>query len=172
MNSNTTIFASEFLTESIFRLQENVPRIKICLGQLTEDQVWQKSNSSTNSIANLILHVCGNITQYISSSLGNQPDLRQRDSEFSITNGVTKSELLACLDTTVKEAISVLENTTEEALLKERLVQGFKYSGIGMVIHVVEHLSYHTGQIATQTKLLTNTDLGFYDGLDLNIKNE
>ena len=68
--------AKEFTVQSIFRLNENVPRIKRCLNLITEEQVWEKSNSSSNSIANLILHLCGSITQYIVSSLGKQPDLR------------------------------------------------------------------------------------------------
>ena len=172
MASSTKNISTEFIAQSIFRMQENVPRIQKCLDLLTEEQVWEKPNSSTNSIANLILHLCGNIRQYINSSLGNQPDLRQRDNEFSVTDGLTKKELFSCIESTVNKAISVLENLTEDELLKERSVQGFQFSGIGNVIHVVEHFSYHTGQIAIQTKLLANKDLGFYADMDLNLKNE
>ena len=50
-------------------------------------------------------------------------------------------------------------------------VQGFQLSGIGIVVHVVEHYSYHTGQISFWTKQLKNKDLRFYAGLDLNVQN-
>ena len=165
-------FSTEFIAQSIIRLQENTPRIEKCLAQISEEEVQQKPNSSTNSIANLILHLCGNITQYINSSLANQPDNRHRDLEFSSSNNLSKKELLTKMEDTVASAISVLENISESELLRKRSVQGFELSGIGIIIHVVEHFSYHTGQIATQTKLLANSDLGFYSDIDLNVKNE
>lgn len=172
MGSSTQNVTKEFIAHSVLRMQENLPRIEKCLNLLTEEQVWKKPNSSTNSIANLLLHLCGNITQYITSSVGNQPDSRLRDQEFSATEGLTKKEILNRITIAVKEAIFVLDNVTEEELLKQRSVQGFQLTGIGNVIHVVEHFSYHTGQIAFQTKLLTNLDLGFYADLDLSVKNE
>ena len=165
-------FSKEFITQSIFQLQENTPRIEKCLAQISEEEMQKKPNSSTNSIANLIMHLCGNITQYIHSSLANQPDIRNRDLEFSSVNKLSKKELLTKLENTVANAVSVLENISESELLRKRTVQGFEYSGIGIIIHVVEHFSYHTGQIATQTKLLANKDLGFYSDMDLNVKNE
>ena len=138
---------------------------------MSEETVWQAPNISTNSIANLILHLCGNIRQYIISSLGHQKDIRQRDLEFTTIGGITKAALLAKLQQTVTEAIHVLENISEEELLRQRMVQGFYLSGISIMIHVTEHYSYHTGQIAYLTKLLTNKDLGFYADRDLNILN-
>lgn len=171
MTSSTKIMTTEFLGQSVFRIQENLQRIEKCLSLLTEEQMWKKPNSSTNSIANLILHLCGNSTQYVISSLGEKPDFRQRDEEFLIGGGMSKEEIFSQIESTVLEVTSLLENLTEAELLKEREVQGFRLSGMGNVIHVVEHFSYHTGQIAIQTKLLTDRDLGFYDDLDLNVKN-
>ena len=123
-------------------------------------------------MGNLILHLCGNITQYIISSLGEKADNRDRDIEFTRTGGLNKAELMQKLSDTVNQAIEVLENLSDADLLKERFVQGFDYSGTGSVIHVVEHYSYHTGQIAFWTKVLRDKDLGFYAGVDLNIKNK
>ena len=83
-----------FTEQSIYYLSLNLPRIEKCLAQLTENQVWIKPNANTNSIGNLILHLCGNITQYAHSSLGNDKDVRNRDQEFYIKGGFTKKELL------------------------------------------------------------------------------
>lgn len=164
--------SQEFITQAIFRLEENPPRIKNCLDRLSEAEVWQKPNPSSNSIGNLILHLCGNITQYIIASLGDTTDNRARDLEFSTSGGYSKADLWEKIDQVVKDASEVIKACDEEGLLKVRAVQGFEFSGIGIIIHVAEHLSYHTGQIAFWTKYLKDQDLGFYADLDLNIKNE
>lgn len=162
----------EFIDQSILRLAENTPRIERCLAMLSEAEVWQKPNKNLNSVGNLIIHLCGNITQYIISSLGGNIDKRNRDLEFSIQGGLNKGELLHKLATIVSAASQTIENIDHRKLTKIHSVQGFELTGIGIIIHVVEHYSYHTGQITFYTKLLKNKDLGFYADLDLNTKNE
>lgn len=163
---------SEFKEHSIYRIERNTPRIATCLEQLTEDEIWQRPNDSSNSVGNLILHICGNMTQYITSSIGGVEDKRERDKEFSATGGITKAELLSKLETTVHDAAQVIKEASIDELLRIRSVQGFSYSGIGNIIHVTEHYSYHTGQIAFWTKLLKDKQLGFYANMNLNVKNE
>ena len=162
----------EIKTQIIFRLEENTPRIEKCLVELSEAEVWQRPNPALNSIGNLILHLCGNITQYAVSSLGSAPDTRDRDAEFAASGGFSKTELLEKLRQTVANAVDSIRNADASELMRVRLVQGFEMSGIGIMVHVCEHYSYHTGQIAFWTKLLKNKDLGFYAGLDLNVKNQ
>lgn len=165
-------WVSEFLENSIYRLDEGTRMIKISLDSISESDIWKKPNELSNSIGNQITHICGNMTQYIIASLGEQDDYRNRDEEFSMTGGFTKIQLIQKLEETVKNAKLVLNGCNKKQLVKKREVQGFNLSGIGIVIHAVEHYSYHTGQIAFWTKLMTNKDLGFFDGRDLNIKNE
>lgn len=162
-------WAEDFKQNSIIRMKENLPRIKTCIDQLSETEVWQKPVPAGNSMANLLLHLRGNITQYILSGLGGQPDHRVRDEEFAAEGGMDKATLLDTLTGTIHHAVAVIDAASEEELLRVRTVQGFELSGIGIIIHVTEHLSYHTGQIALFTKMLRNTDLGFYKGVDLNI---
>lgn len=172
MNEVQDKWMTEFLENSSFRLEESTRMIRISLATVEEENIWKKPNESSNSIGNQILHICGNMTQYIIASLGNQDDFRKREEEFSTTAGYSIKELILKLEDTVDKAKSVLKNCTSEQLLKHRIVQGFSLSGIGVVMHAVEHYSYHTGQIAFWTKLMANKELGFYDGRDLNIKNE
>ena len=167
-----TNLTNELIEQAVFRLNENTPRIKKCLDQLTEEEVWKRPNESSNSVGNLILHLCGNITQYTISSLGGKPDNRERDKEFDAKGGYSKAELYEKLSSTVHKAVETIKKMDEQSLLKVLSVQGFSYSGVANIIHVVEHYSYHTGQIAYWTKLLKDKDLGFYAGVDLNIKNE
>ena len=161
----------EFIEQSIIRLNEYTEKVEKCLEEVNEKEIWIRPNESSNSIGNLILHIHGNITQYIVSSLDNHEDMRERDREFDIRNGYDKSELLGMLTSLMSEIKDIIYNLSENDLLKVRSVQGFKLSGLGIIFHVVEHYSYHTGQIAFWTKLLKNKDLGFYNDLDLNQKN-
>lgn len=160
------------IKEILHRFNENTPRIEKCLDEVSEEQVWARPNSASNSIANLIIHLCGNITQYVISGLGGFPDTRNRDAEFEILSGNNKAQLLERLHQTVRKASEIIAGLSEEELMKSRTVQGFNVSGVDIIVHVTEHYSYHTGQIAFWTKLILNKDLGFYAGVDLNAKND
>ena len=161
----------ELVKNALYRMDESTRMIKKSLVDISEDEVWQKPNESLNSIGNLVLHLCGNISQYVISSLGETEDKRHRDVEFSATGGFTKDELLKKLEDVVDTAKRIIFDSTPNQLLKIKSVQGFSFSGVGIILHAVEHYSYHTGQIAFWVKQLKNKDLGFYDGLDLNKKN-
>ncbi|QLG47049.1 DinB family protein [Costertonia aggregata] len=170
--SNEEKIVEELVQNTLYRMDENTRMIKKSLLEVSEEEMWLKPNEALNSIANLILHLCGNITQYIISSLGETEDVRNRDLEFTTSNSGTKADLISKLEETVDTAKRVVFDANIDQLLKTRSVQGFSFSGIGIIIHAVEHYSYHTGQIAFWVKQLKNKDLGFYDGIDLKIKNE
>ena len=162
----------ELVKNALYRMDESTRMIRKSLVEVSEEELWLKPNESLNSIANLILHLCGNITQYIISSLGETEDIRKRDLEFETNESGTKSEILEKLENTVDTAKRVIFDSSLDQLLKIRSVQGFSFSGVGVIMHAVEHYSYHTGQIAFWVKQIKNKDLGFYDGIDLKIKNE
>lgn len=164
-------FIEELVKNALYRMDESTRMIKTSMESISDTEVWQKPNDSLNSVGNLILHICGNMTQYIISSLGEDEDERNRDAEFQTKGGLTKKELLKKLENTVNTAKRVIFDASPEQWVKIRSVQGFSFSGVGVVMHAVEHYSYHTGQIAFWVKLLKNKDLGFYDGMDLNLKN-
>lgn len=163
-------FAAEFRTQAIFRMEESTRMCRRALEDLPEEALWQRPNEASNSVGNILLHLRGNIRQYIHSGLGGQPDVRERDAEFAARGGYTKAQLWTMLEQTVREACDIIRQADDDNLLRVRRVQGFQLSGIGIVLHVVEHYSYHTGQIAFWVKYLRNTDLGFYAGFDLNAK--
>ncbi len=170
--TNEDKLVEELVKNALYRIDESTRMIQKSLTNISEEEFWQKPNASLNSIGNLILHLCGNITQYIISSLGETEDLRNRDHEFSAKETATKKETLKQLEQTVDIAKRVVFDTDISNLLKVRSVQGFTFSGVGVIVHAVEHYSYHTGQIAFWVKQLKNEDLGFYDGIDLKIKNK
>ena len=108
------------------------------------------------------------MTQYLISALGEKKVNRERDKEFIIDKSMSKKSLKNILSLTIKESKKTINKLSVENLLKTRKVQVYTLSGIGCLIHAVEHFSYHTGQIALLTKNITNNDLGFYNGIDLN----
>jgi uncharacterized damage-inducible protein DinB len=156
------------ISEVIHRLyDESLPRILKCLDMLDNDQVWWRPNESSNSIGNLVLHLCGNITQWIYSGLGGFEDHRDRQTEFDERGTIDKLELSQLLISTMEKVKIVIIQLPESELLRTRPVQTFQETGLTILIHVTEHFSYHTGQIAYITKMLSDNPLGFYEGIRL-----
>ena len=166
------LICRELINQAIKRINQSTDKIKVCMKELDENDVWKSPNEHINSVGNLILHLCGNIRQHIISALGGEKDIRQRDLEFSTINGFSNAELIKKLQDTAGQAVDIINNLKCEDLLKRRIAQGVSHSGVDSIIHVTEHYSYHAGQIILLTKLFRNIDLGFYAGIDLNKKNE
>ena len=122
------------------------------------------------SVTNLVLHLCGNVGQWINATLGNTIDLRDRDKEFAVRSVIPATQLLNRLNETLDEAVKVISGLNAEDLEKVYGVQGYRESGTGIVLHVVEHFSYHVGQITLLTKLMRNVDTKFYADQDLTAK--
>ncbi len=162
-----TQILNEFKIQSIFRLKEGYRMVVKALDFIDEKELWQLPVENGMSLGNQILHSCGNIRQYIISSLGNQIDSRKRDLEFKTKSQLEKKVLLKQLEETIDASIQIIKKTNEQEYLKVKKVQVFSFSGIGLVLHAVEHFSYHVGQIAFWVKFLTQKDLGFYNGIDL-----
>jgi uncharacterized damage-inducible protein DinB len=143
--------------------QEYLPKIERCIEQLSDGQVWWRPNSDSNSIGNLMLHIAGNARQWIVCGLGNQPDQRQRQTEFDERREIPRAELLSSLQLTFNEVDQTLAGFEPSRLLDEYPIQGTKTTGLAAIFHVTEHISMHTGQIILLTKMLANMDLLFYD---------
>ena len=161
---------SEIIKTSCYYFKENNLKVIKCLDTLNESALWHRPNEVSNAIGNQLLHLCGNIHQYVISSLGNQKDIRNRALGFSERSGYSKKELISLINQKVADAIKIIASLDEKALLKVRPVQTYSFSGIQILIHATEHFSYHTGQIAFWTKYLTNKDLEFYANQNLNQK--
>ncbi|HEX5111849.1 MAG TPA: DinB family protein, partial [Saprospiraceae bacterium] len=146
---------------------ESLPRIMECLDKITNEQIWWRPNETSNSIGNLVLHLCGNVRQWIGTGLGELPDHRKRQTEFDERRVIDKETLKSELSNTMLMAKDVISKVSEQALLQTRPVQTFEETGLTILIHVTEHFSYHTGQIAYITKMLTDKALGFYEGIPL-----
>lgn len=156
----------EVTRQAMRHLREGQDRIHHCVRLLDDSQLWHRPNENIVSVGNLVLHLTGNVGQWINATLGNQPDLRQRRREFD-TPAFERRELLEKLDATLVRALDVIEGLGRQDLERTWNVQGFQESGLAIVLHVVEHFSYHVGQITLHAKLLKDVDTGYYNGKDL-----
>ena len=148
-------------------IEESVPRIKKCLAELNTEEIWYRPNENSNSVGNLVLHLCGNVRQWLLSGLGGYTDNRRRQQEFDERGPFPTTILVRHLDELVEEMEKVLSNLTAERMLQPVDVQGFKENGVSILVHIVEHFSYHTGQITYYVKWRKNINTAFYSGMDL-----
>jgi hypothetical protein len=162
--SNTTTLFLEFSREKL--LKQYWPRLRGCVESLTNEQVWWRPNPASNSVGNLILHLNGNVRQWLVASFNRVEDTRDRPAEFKQRRLIPTTALLKQLSATMQQASEVLSRLTEADMLTLFDIQGYKVSGLAAVYQVVEHFGMHYGQILYVTKILRGEDLGFYRELD------
>ena len=158
----------EFLEVSRLFLREDfMPRLLHCVNQLSDAELWWRPNETSNSIGNLILHLAGNVRQWIVEALGGIPSHRNRDAEFAARGPISKAELAATIESAVNDVVSTLEDFDANRLLERRRIQAYDVSALQAAYHVVEHFSYHLGQIIYVYKLRTGKDPRFYEAVSL-----
>jgi uncharacterized damage-inducible protein DinB len=145
------------------KLRDHFAQVCRCVGLLSEQQLWFRPNESSNSVANLLLHLCGNLGQWILDGLGGRRFDRNRPAEFSARQQLHKEQLLEPLRETVEAVCAVLRDLPDGAAAEEYLIQGYGVTGVAAVGHILEHFAFHTGQIVTATKWLLDVDLSLYD---------
>ena len=151
-----------FLEQARHSLQRHhLPRITSCLQTLSETDIWWRPNSAANSVGNVVLHLEGNVRQWIISGLGGEPDRRDRPREFAERGPIPRPKLISGLRSAVTKATRVLQEVPARGLERFYTIQGFRVSGITAIQHVLEHFAYHAGQIVYVTKLKHRKDLGF-----------
>jgi len=151
-----------FLSHSTRKLIQMTGSIEACLLKLDPDQIWHRGSRVENSIGNLVLHLTGNVRQWIGSSIGGEPDIRQRDQEFAADLRMDTSNLLLSLSATITEALAILENLPPSRLTELVSTQDGERSILEVIYQVVGHFQQHAGQIIFETKRLTGQDLKFY----------
>src|SRR6266576_2833918 len=149
--------AREFLRD------EYLPKIERCLEKLTDEQVWWRSGSESNSIGNLLLHLSGNARQWIVCGLGGEADDRERQAEFVERRTIPRDELLSRLRTTVRAVDETLAVFDPQQLLERFKIQGTEVTALAAIFRSEEHTSMHTGQIILLTKQLAGAGMHFYD---------
>ena len=148
-------------------LDESFVRIRKCLDALSDEQIRMMPNENIPSVSSQVRHICGNMRQWVLGALGNESDRRNRSSEFLADPAYGRSELKNLLNALESDLRLFLDRLNEEDLEKNYTIQIFEVSGFSALVHVIEHCSYHTGQITLLTKLFTNRSMDYYDNKKL-----
>ncbi len=161
----TNDLAASFLERSRYYLGLEYPgKIRLALTAMPADRLWHRANASSNSAGNLVLHLAGNVRQWIVSGVGGAPDVRRRDAEFAARDGAELGPLLATLDAACVDAVAVFDRLDATALAESRLIQGRRTTVFAAIYHVVEHFSGHTGQLIMMAKAAAPSGaVRFYD---------
>jgi len=148
-------------------VREYPAKIDAALAHLSVDDLWWRPHSDQNSIANLILHLSGNVRQWIASGVGGHADHRDRAAEFAARPDAPSADdfgrIRGHLDSSLREADQVLRSLDPGRLSDPCLIQGLETTVLDAIYHVVEHFSMHTGQILFIARLRSGKDLGFYE---------
>jgi uncharacterized damage-inducible protein DinB len=148
-----------FLSASSAKLEQMTGFVTQCVARLSDEQVWARGGEHENAIGNLILHLCGNMRQWIMHGVGGAPDVRVRDEEFSAADGLSARELTRLFEETIAEARGVIDSLPPEKLVERITPQGRDVSKLEAIYQVVGHVQQHAGQIIVLTKQLCGTDL-------------
>jgi uncharacterized damage-inducible protein DinB len=153
--------------EAALLFAEYLAKIEGTVTLLAPEHVWWRANERSNSAGNLLLHLTGNLSQWVLAGLGGEPYERRRAVEFAAREGAEAAELLAALRAVVKRCIAVVNRLDEDGLAVRHAIQGYRRDGFGVLLHVVEHMAYHTGQIVLLGKQLANAhaEIEFYPRL-------
>lgn len=142
-----------YLAEGRRRLEACHQRIRHCLDQLTDAQLWWRPREGMNSIGNLVLHLCGNVRQWIIAGVPGAPDDRNRPQEFAERGPMPRGELLRRLEEVVREADATLAAVTDDQLLQPRRIQGFDETVLSAVFDSLAHFNGHTQEIVSLTRM-------------------
>ena len=139
-----------------------VPKIDRCLDRLTDHDIWWRPNDASNSVGNLILHLCGNVTMWVIGGVGRRPFERNRQLEFDERREIPASDLRGRLNRVMREADEVIGDLSAEELMTRRQIQGYDVTVLEAIYHVVEHFGMHTGQIILLAKARVGQDLSLW----------
>ena len=161
------------IRELEFRLIESgIHRILLCLEKLSEKQIQYRPNSNSNSVNNQILHLDGNVRQWLIATFLNQKDSRERDTEFNSYNQKSRIELIEIMRRLEVDVRSVFPMIKKADLTEKKEVQCYFETQFSIIVHVIEHFSYHLGQITYITKMLLDIDTGYYADDELTKRSE
>ena len=147
--------SQQFIGDSrAFLSQDYMPKIERCVAQLTEEQIWSRTNDASNSIGNLLLHLAGSSRYWAIEVIGGKTIERIRQREFDQGDRVSADRLLVDLRAAVGEVDHRLAELSSQTLLETRASHEEQPTVLWCVYHIVEHFAMHTGQILSMTKAL------------------
>jgi uncharacterized damage-inducible protein DinB len=155
-------FGQAYVEWCRYRLMNHYwPRIERCLQLLSEADTWWRQHETNNSVGNLLMHLTGNLGQFVLAAIDGQADARDKDKEFSERAAIPKAILVRNLRQALAAADEALQRLDSSRLVEMTIVQGRERRVFEVLAVVVEHFALHTGQIIYITKLKCGLDVKF-----------
>ena len=142
------------VSEIAARMRLLLERAQLCLDQLDDSQAWYRPNPESNAVGNLVLHLVGNLRQWILGGIGGVPDARDRPAEFAATTGLTTSALKALLSAAVEDSCRTIEGMPLARVTERKVIQGEDTTISYALVMAVSHLGLHVGQMQYVAKML------------------
>jgi len=142
------------INELIKTMDNAYGRILHCTAQINDEQIWERPSENPNSIGILIKHLCGNLRQWIISSIGGESDIRDRPAEFRDEEKIGKRELMDQFEDVIGQCRRTLQKLKPEQLLQHRRIQGFEETVLGALVSSISHIDLHGGQIVYITRMM------------------
>jgi hypothetical protein len=161
IQSNAKTDAEAFLHCARSSMAASLHKIGHCLSQLNDEQVWHRPRPEMNSVANILLHLCGNLRQWILSGVGGSPDTRDRPGEFTDRSMKPKAQLLADLESVIGQCDEMLAHADARSLLQVRRIQGFDVQLMAGIFDTVSHLKGHVQEIIHMTRSIKGPEYRF-----------
>jgi hypothetical protein len=157
MDTDKATSGELFIEEYRRHLAASLETVRHCLRQLNDQQLWWRPQRSQNSIANLTLHLCGNLRQRILSLVGGEPDVRNRGLEFTERGPIPQPELLRRLDDIAGAVDATLVGLPPARLSEQQLFRGaaapIEESLLGGLLRTLAHLGGHAQEIVCLTRM-------------------
>lgn len=138
-------------------------KLHAAVAALPADRVWWRPNAESNSAGNLLVHLAGNLQQWIVEGVGGVPFERHRSREFAMRDGADAATLVEALDRVLDDVDRVLAAVDPGRLTEPRRIQGRDLTIFDAIYHVVEHFAYHLGQIVWIAKVHAPGAIQFYE---------
>ncbi len=142
-----------FIDQARKTLAGSLERIENCIDQLDETDIWWRPATGLNAIGNLILHLCGNVGQWMIAGVGGEAYARNRALEFACRDHIPVSQLMKRLRGIIRAADQILSTLDEHDLLEARHIQGYDTSVLAAILHVMTHFEGHAQEIVMITRL-------------------
>ena len=161
LNTAHTDLVTGFLEDACQELAGQCERIIHCLNQLEEADLWWRPHPEMNAVGNLVLHLSGNLRQWVLAGVGGQPDTRQRQQEFDQRDPLPGAQRGGMIKRVGTEACSTPRTQAAAALLDQRPVQHYQTTGLTAILHAVCHFVGHAQEIVYITRWRRGADYEF-----------
>ena len=155
----STTIEQIFLKSSLKIFRQYKALAEKAMDQLSDEQVLQKPNDASNSIALIVHHMSGNMlsrfTDFLTSD--GEKTWRNRDLEFEESYPDKKAMMIAW-EKGWKLVIDTVESLKEEDLSKTVYIRSEGQSVVDAIQRQIAHYSNHVGQILYQAKILKGDD--------------